>query len=122
MPKKKSILLIDDNPLLTRAFEGVLTDMGLSVSVAHSGIEGLQLIRDIKPDIVFVDLRMHDMSGFDVLTEAQKIENKPEIIVLTVSQNEDDRNRALELGATDYWIKSDASVDRMRAYLVADPT
>lgn len=107
--KKKAILLIEDNPLLTGLYSSGFKKRGMEVLVVHNGEEGLKAIQEQRPDIVLLDLFMPGMTGLEVL---QKIRENPDIkdtkvVVLTISNKEEDRNKAKELGVVDYLLKQE---------------
>lgn len=109
MQNKKAILLIEDNPLLTGLYSSGFKKKGLEVFVVHNGEEGLEVIKREKPDIVLLDLFMPGMTGLEVL---QKIRENQEtkdtkVVILTISNKQEDRDRAKELGVIDYILKQE---------------
>jgi two-component system KDP operon response regulator KdpE len=71
---------------------------------ARLGEEGLDLIESEKPDLVILDLGLPDIDGFDVLRQIRLFSTVP-VVILTVSSDEADMVRGLELGADDYIVK-----------------
>lgn len=66
------LLLVEDDPQLRTLFHAILTQSGYSVRSAHDELSGLAEIRNAAPDLVFSDLHMPGMSGFDFLSEVRK--------------------------------------------------
>lgn len=113
------VLVIDDEPQIRRALRAGLERTGYSVQSASTGEEGLTLASEKPPDIVILDLAMPGTDGFAVCEELRKWTKIP-IIVLSVRDREDDKIRALDLGADDYLIKPfgvGELLARMRAVL-----
>jgi len=100
MPRRKRLLIVEDNPAEQMSIEELLGYDDLDVSVAGTGQEALQAIREQQIDCVVLDLRLPDMSGFDVLDELGKSPEFSElpIVVFTgkeLSPEEDARLRTL---------------------------
>lgn len=102
----KKILVIDDEPEVTRAVRLTinLQEPYWEVVEAHSGEQGLLLTDAESPDLVLLDLVMPDLSGFEVLEQIRLFSDVP-VIILTVRDDELDKVRGLELGADDYIVK-----------------
>ncbi|MFK7803841.1 MAG: response regulator transcription factor [Anaerolineae bacterium] len=100
------ILLIDDDPLITRPLSRSLESHGYTVSIAENGKDGLQqaLDKNTRPDIVVLDVMMPEMNGWDVCKELRAQSGVP-ILMLTAMSEEIDRILGLELGADDYLTK-----------------
>ena len=108
MEKKSSdkSLVIDDEIDMTRAVRLTITvqEPEWDVAEANSGAEGLTLLDSVKPDLVLLDLRMPDLTGFEVLKRIRQFSAVP-VIILTVKDDELDEVKALEEGADDYIVK-----------------
>lgn len=100
------ILVIDDETDMTRAIRLTINvqEPEWQVVEANSGSEGLTLLDSMKPDLVLLDLRMPDLTGFEVLKRIRQFSGVP-VIILTVKDDELDEVRALEEGADDYIVK-----------------
>lgn len=105
-----TILIVDDEPhirmLLERSLES-LEDDGVTLLFAENGEEGLEMIRDKRPELVFLDVMMPKMNGFDVCrtVKRQLGMNEVYIIMLTAKGQEFDRKKGLEAGADVYMTK-----------------
>jgi len=105
----KKILLIEDEEILINLLQKKLTNEGYDISVARNGQEGLELIKEIRPDLILLDIIMPKMGGFEVLEEMQKdqeLQNIP-VIIISNSGQPVEINRAQKLGAKDWLIKTD---------------
>ena len=109
MPGK--ILIVDDEVhirmLLEQTLEELEEDNGVEILSAQNGEEGLELIRAQKPDVVFLDIMMPKLNGYEV---CQRVREDPEaagigIVLLTAKGQEVDRRQGLELGASRYMTK-----------------
>ena len=98
------ILLIDDDPLITRPLARSLETHGYTVSIAENGKDGLEQALTTHPDIVVLDVMMPEMNGWDVCKELRSKSGVP-ILMLTAMSEEIDRILGLELGADDYLTK-----------------
>ena len=100
----KTILVVDDEPKITRVVRDYLERAGYAVLVSGDGSSALALARSEKPDMVILDLGLPRMDGLDVTRELRKLSNVP-IIMLTARSEESDKLIGLELGADDYMTK-----------------
>lgn len=100
----RKILVIDDEPQITRVLRRSLTAHRYDVRTASDGEAGLDLFRDWQPDLVITDLSMPEMSGIEVCREIRKASEVP-IIVLSVKGEERTKVEALDAGADDYITK-----------------
>lgn len=107
MPKK--ILLIEDEEIMVNLLQRKLTQEGYEISVARDGEEGLKLMREALPDLVLLDIIMPKKGGFEVMEVMQKDKKIREIPVIIISNSGQpvELDRAKELGAKDWLIKTD---------------
>jgi len=102
-----TVLVIDDHPLFRKGAEQLISldeDFELA-GEATNGERGVELTRQLKPDVVLLDLNMQDMDGIAVLKQLKAKEHEPVVIMLTVSNAEDDIIAALRCGADGYLLK-----------------
>jgi len=105
-----TILSIDDDPSVNELMQRSLIKQGFRVITANSGLEGLRLAKELKPDAITLDVMMPGMDGWSVLTALKADPELSAIPVIMVSMV-NDRNLGYTLGATDYLIKP---IDRER--------
>jgi two-component system alkaline phosphatase synthesis response regulator PhoP len=107
MPKK--ILIIEDEELLYNLLERKLNEKGYQASVAKDGAEGMKMIREIKPDLILLDIVMPNKNGFEVMDEMQADEKLKHIPVIVISNSGQpvEIDKAKELGAKDWLIKTE---------------
>ena len=123
MEAKQRILVVDDEPQLTRVLRRSLTTKGYDVRVAGDGEFALQTFRDWPPALVITDLAMPNMSGLELCRRLRKVSDVP-IIVLSVRGEEAAKVEALDAGADDYVTKPfgmDELLARVRATLRRQP-
>lgn len=109
----KTILIIEDEEALISAFKKSFEIKGFKVLTAYNGIDGLELIKDVRPDIVILDLIMPRMSGEEVL-EAMNKEGLTDIVPVIVISNKSDGAslyKCKKLGAKEYLIKVNVNLD-----------
>ena len=105
--KKGKILIVEDERPLAHALELKFSHEGYNVTIATDGEEGLKLANATKYDIILLDLIMPQVDGF---TFMERLKKKSPIIVLSNLGQEEDRERALKLGAVDYFVKSNSPI------------
>ncbi len=117
--KLKRILIVDDEPQITRVLRRSLTTHGYDVRVASDGLAALQTFGDWPPDLVVTDLSMPNTDGLQLCRNLRAISQLP-IIVLSVRGEERTKVQALDAGADDYVTKPfgmDELLARIRAAL-----
>ncbi|HJV89725.1 MAG TPA: response regulator [Holophagaceae bacterium] len=103
-----TVLLVEDNLLTARMIRSRLEMEGLTVLEAHNGLEGLEIIRSQRVDLVSTDLMMPAMDGFRLIQEIRDMpapKGKVPVLVVSSNQNEQDMVRCLAAGADDYITK-----------------
>lgn len=106
-PEIHSVLAIDDHPLFRK---GVADLIGMEPSLqwvgeATNGQDGLALAKELNPDLILLDINMKGMNGIETLKAIKQEEVDSLILMLTVSDNEDDVLSALRIGADGYLLK-----------------
>jgi len=104
----KKILIVEDDKFLRELIVRKLTNEGYEVVEAVDGEQGIQKIKETKPDLVLLDLILPGIDGFDVLAQKKEdpfVASIPVIVLSNLGQKED-VDRGLGLGATDYLIKA----------------
>lgn len=103
----KKILVIEDEKPLAQAINLKLSHEGFEVSIAQDGEEGLELIKQSKPDLVLMDLIMPNLDGFGLLEKLREEKIETKVIVLSNLGQEEDIERTKQLGAIDFFVKAD---------------
>ena len=119
MNQQPRILVVDDEPQLTRVLRTGLKTHGYDVRVAADGVSALETFGDWHPDLVVTDLAMPNMGGLELCQRLREISQLP-IIVLSVRGEEKTKVEALDAGADDYMTKPfgmDELLARVRAQL-----
>jgi two-component system KDP operon response regulator KdpE len=120
---KARILVVDDEPQLTRVLRRSLMNQGYDVRIAGDGQFALQTFHDWPPSLVITDLAMPNMGGLELCRRLRAISEVP-IIVLSVRGEEETKVEALDSGADDYVTKPfgmDELLARIRATLRRKP-
>jgi two-component system KDP operon response regulator KdpE len=123
MSAKPRILVVDDEPQLTRVLLRSLSAKGYEVRVAGDGEFALQTFQDWTPSLVITDLAMPNMGGLELCRRLRAVSDVP-IIVLSVRGEEKTKVEALDAGADDYVTKPfgmDELLARVRAALRRQP-
>jgi len=113
------ILVIDDEESIRRALKSILSVRKYEVSLASTGVEGINQAIETNPELVILDLSLPDMDGIEVCRELRTWMSSP-VLILSVRANESDKVQALDLGADDYLTKPFSAGEllaRMRALL-----
>ncbi|WP_406682040.1 two-component system response regulator NarL [Shewanella subflava] len=102
-----TILLIDDHPLLRKGLTQLIAlEDGLEVvGEADNGTKGIELARELDPDLIILDLNMHGLDGLETLRILRAEGVTSRIIMLTVSDNDEDVIQAISFGADGYLLK-----------------
>ena len=106
-PTPKHILVIDDEPVWLSVIQQYLQDGGYTVATARSGAEALTMLSTFTPDLIFSDVRMPDMNGFDLV---ETIKRRPTtrttpVVFVSAIDDYDARRVARDLGASEYLVK-----------------
>ena len=105
----KKVLIIEDEPIIMDILQKKIKNAGYDVFIARNGAEGLKTIRDLRPDIILLDIIMPMMSGLEVMEEIQKDPELKTIPVIVVSNSGQpvEIDRVKKLGARDWLIKTE---------------
>jgi len=97
-----NVLIIDDDPLVCDSIANVIKSMGHNPTCVHTLSEGLGKVRSEEFQAVFLDVRMPDGSGLDILQDIQRTASSPEVIIITGFGDPDGAELAIKNGAWDY--------------------
>ena len=109
------VLFVEDDPTVAQMYRLKPELDGYQVVMAKDGEEGLKLAARLKPDIIFLDIRLPKMGGLDVLEQlrqANETKNTPVVILSNYGEREL-VDRGLKLGALEYLIKSQTTPARL---------
>jgi DNA-binding NarL/FixJ family response regulator len=117
--KKIRVLLAEDHILVRQGFRRILEDdPGISVvGEARTGLEAIDQCKELKPDVVVMDLSMPDLGGLEATAEILKADPQIKILILSMYSNEAYVRKAFELGAKGYILKNAIEVDLTRAVM-----
>jgi DNA-binding NtrC family response regulator len=101
----KSILIIDDDPLIRKTLSSHLTKHGFEVQSAEDGEKGLEKYAEMGPDLVLLDIRLPDIDGLEVLRQTREKQNRAAIIIMTAYDDMKTTVEAVKLGAFEYLVK-----------------
>jgi two-component system KDP operon response regulator KdpE len=101
---QKTILIVEDEPQLTRYLSGALKLKQLKVLTAANGLDALEIMESEVPDMIILDIMMPKMDGFEVCRRVREWSQVP-IIMLSARQEEQDKVKCLNLGADDFLTK-----------------
>ncbi|MDQ2985086.1 MAG: response regulator transcription factor [Actinomycetota bacterium] len=102
------ILIVDDHPLTRNALSALLEQHGQSVvGEAADGASAIEAARDLRPDIVLLDLSMPGMSGLEALPQLREASPDSEVVILTASGTDDNLLAAIRAGAAGYLMKTE---------------
>ena len=114
------ILIVEDERAVARGLEYALAKEGFAVLWAETGQQALDLARTRDPHLIVLDIRLPDISGFDVCRQLRAERMRQPILMLTACDEELDKVLGLELGADDYVVKPYSLrelISRIRALL-----
>jgi len=108
MSEKKKILLVEDDAFISSIYQTKLEQEGFEVLMAENGVEALEVLGKVIPDLMLLDIIMPYMDGMEVLKNVKMEERwkKIPIILLTNLSEKEKIEEALEIGANDYLLKS----------------
>jgi two-component system response regulator MtrA len=104
VPMKPRVLVVDDDPALAEMLTIVLRGEGFDTAVVGDGTRALPVVRELRPDLVLLDLMLPGMNGIDVC-KAIRAESGLPIVMLTAKSDTIDVVLGLESGADDYVVK-----------------
>ena len=116
MPKTKpKILLIEDDQFLSKILLVKLKRAGFDVFLAVDGEEGIKKAKEIKPNLILLNLILPKLNGFEVLSEIKKtpVLKKIPVVVLSNLGQKSDVEKGLRMGAKDYLIETNLSLSEI---------
>jgi DNA-binding NarL/FixJ family response regulator len=117
--EKPRVLLVDDHDLFRTGLAKLLTEQGVHViGEAPSGDKALRLVDELTPDVVIMDLNMPGITGVEATREISASTPRTRVVVLTISEDDDDIVDAIMAGACGYLLKN-ATVQELVAGIAA---
>lgn len=115
-PHQYSILVVDDNRAAALAIAELLGYFGHLMRIAYSGEETLRVAADEKLDVIFLDIGLPDIAGFEVAKRLRELGNKVKIIGLSGYGQESDKQQAMDAGF-DHHLTKPASLNELQSAL-----
>lgn len=111
----KKILIAEDDKFLLSAYRLKLTKVGFEIKIVSDGVETMEMLKTFAPDLILLDLMMPIKDGFETLAEIRANGDYSKIPILVASNlgQKEDIDRAKSLGANDFVVKSDLSLDEL---------
>jgi CheY-like chemotaxis protein len=117
MAAGKSVLIVDDDALCRRAIVSLVSEFTVGEVVeANDGAKGLQSYLETMPDVVFMDINMPVMDGFEALAKIRQANQNANVVIVSSQATKADVFRALKLGARHY-IRKDLPRECLRPML-----
>ena len=104
---KRTVLYVSDNKFMHVVIKDTLKPHNISVVSVYSGVEALQILKDLNPDLILSDIDMPGMSGIDLCKSLKEMDQykKIPVVIYSGSENDEDIERAFLVGAKGYIIK-----------------
>ncbi len=105
--EQKKILIADDNENIREALTYLLEDEGYQLWLAKDGAETIEKVREFRPDILFLDIMMPEINGYDVcqVIKSDPVLKTTYVIMLTAKGQVAEQERGKEVGADEYVVK-----------------
>ena len=113
----KKVLIAEDEKPMAKALELKLNNSGFEAKAVFNGNEAILEMEKEKYDLLLLDLMMPSMDGFSVLEKMKEKGIKIPVIVSTNLSQEEDVQKAKDLGAKDYFVKSDTPINKVVEYV-----
>jgi len=115
----KIILVVEDDPVLGVMYKTKLEAEGYTIVSAVNGVDGLNNAKQVKPDLILLDIMLPQLDGFSVLEELKEDAKtkKIPVILLTNLGTDEDKAKGKQLGAADYLVKADYTPEQISAHI-----
>jgi len=109
------VLLVDDHDLFRTGLRNLLEERGVQIAgEASTGTDAVRLVRELAPDVVIMDLHMPGISGIEAIRQIASIAPLTRVLVLTISDQDEDVLHAILAGACGYLLKDSSVEDLIR--------
>lgn len=109
---KKRLLIVEDDELIAQMYLASLASAPFTVELVKDGESGWNAMQKSTPDLVILDFMMPKLNGIEVLTKMRqdpKLKPVPTVVMSSL-MDEADKQRALDAGATEYWVKNEVNM------------
>ncbi len=107
-------MIVEDDAEFQELYKGKLTEEGFNVSHAYVGKQALEMLKGDKPDLILLDIMLPGgMNGFEVLENIKRTENLKNIPVIILTNLDGEAKTAKEIGAVDYIVKANTSLQEV---------
>ncbi len=100
-----TVLVVDDTAFMRSVIREILSSEGFEVAEAENGKTALEIYKNVKPDVVTLDIVMPEMDGIEVLKKLKEIDPDVRVIMCTALGEEQILKKAIKMGAKGYVIK-----------------
>ncbi|MEG6616616.1 response regulator [Peptococcaceae bacterium 1198_IL3148] len=100
MKRVIDILIVDDQPGVRYLLDILIKEMGHNTYSAQNGLEAVEIVKRVKPDLVFMDVRMPVMDGLEALTKIKAISPSVNVVMMTANFTEETIDKAMQKGAS----------------------
>jgi two-component system nitrogen regulation response regulator GlnG len=100
-----TVLVIDDEPAILKAFRRVYRDVPVQIETAETAVDGLGLAEKHRPDVVILDVQLPDMNGLEAMRKLHELDARCPVIFITGKSTTDTAIEAMKLGAFEYMLK-----------------
>lgn len=117
MTSIKNLVLVDDHPMFRKGLR-LMIDLEEDLKVigeANDGLEAIEQVRELKPDIVVMDINMPNLNGIDATRKILEESPKTKVLVLSIHSSQQYVESVLEAGATGYLLKESAPEELIKA-------
>lgn len=117
-PRKRKypkVVIIDDEKEICWLLEKTLKERRYKVSSAYTGRSGINLVKQVKPDVTLLDLRLKDMDGLNVIRRIKKPRSRMKVIIISAYGNVEKKEKAKRLGADKFIDKPFKTTDVVKA-------
>jgi excisionase family DNA binding protein len=107
------VLVVDDDPDVGSLFQRLLVGESQSVAVARDGYEALEKVKDVKYDLIFLDVRLPGMNGVETLEKIKSMSPDSVVVMISGYSVEEEIKKAIAMGAQDFIAKPFEDVDQI---------